>query len=165
MTMADSVEALGEDLRTSVKSLGAKEKARKKKSLKFSSSSHYTLVHRFIPVPQATKIPDAEATVKKERRKLKKVPAWQMTKGTKRGHQRGTERTTLLRHGTKTQLLPKNYRGRWTMCGPRACPPGVKDCWKIEITMIAVRYSWIIHWFRCIPGTIRIEKTELYHKL
>ena len=31
----------------------------------FTSMSHYNLVHKFIPMPQATKIPDAKASVDK----------------------------------------------------------------------------------------------------
>ena len=38
------------------------------------------ILHKFILVPQAMKIPDAKATVDKEWQKLDKLPAWQMTK-------------------------------------------------------------------------------------
>ena len=41
---------------------------------------HYSLVHKFIPMPQALKIPDAKAVVEKEWKKLEKSPAWQLTK-------------------------------------------------------------------------------------
>ena len=46
----------------------------------FNSLSHYNLVHKFIPMPQAMKIPDAKAAVEKEWEKLEKIPAWQLTK-------------------------------------------------------------------------------------
>ena len=46
----------------------------------FNSLSHCNLVHKFIPVPQATKIPDAKVAVDKEWEKLEKLPAWQTTK-------------------------------------------------------------------------------------
>ena len=46
----------------------------------FDSVTHYNLVHKFIPMPQAMKIPDAKAAVDKEGEKLEKLPAWQMTK-------------------------------------------------------------------------------------
>ena len=36
-------------------------------------------MHKFIPVPQAMKIPDAKAAVENTE-KLKKIPAWQLTK-------------------------------------------------------------------------------------
>ena len=45
-----------------------------------NSLSHYYLVHKFIPVPQAMKIPDAKAAVDKEWEKLKKIPACPLTK-------------------------------------------------------------------------------------
>ena len=44
----------------------------------FNSFIHYNLVHKFVPVPQAMKIPDAEGEVGKEWEKLDKLPAWQM---------------------------------------------------------------------------------------
>ena len=45
-----------------------------------NSSQHYNLVHTFIPMPQAMKIPAAEATVDKEKEKLEKISAWNLTK-------------------------------------------------------------------------------------
>ena len=45
-----------------------------------NSSSHYNLVHKFIPMSQATKIQNATAAVDKEWDKLEKIPAWQLTK-------------------------------------------------------------------------------------
>ena len=44
------------------------------------SITHYSLVHNFFPMPQAMKIPDPKAAVVKELGKLKKIPAWQLTK-------------------------------------------------------------------------------------
>ena len=41
---------------------------------------NYNLVHKFIPVPQALKIPAAKAAVDKEWEKLEKIPASDMTK-------------------------------------------------------------------------------------
>ena len=41
-----------------------------------NSMTHYSLVHKFIPMPQALKIPDAKAAVEKEWGKLEKIPAW-----------------------------------------------------------------------------------------
>ena len=38
-----------------------------------NSLSHYNLVHKFIPLPQAMKIPDAKAAVDKECEKLGKI--------------------------------------------------------------------------------------------
>ena len=45
-----------------------------------NSLQHCNLVHKFIPVPQAMKIPAAKAGVDKEWEKLEKIPAWDLTK-------------------------------------------------------------------------------------
>ena len=45
-----------------------------------NSLQHYNLVHKFIPMPQATKIPAAKAAVDKEWEKLEKISAWKLTK-------------------------------------------------------------------------------------
>ena len=44
------------------------------------SLQHYNLVRKFIPMPQAMKIPAAKAAVDKEWEKLEKIPAWDLTK-------------------------------------------------------------------------------------
>ena len=41
---------------------------------------HQNLVHKFIPMLQAMKIPAAKAAVEKKGRNLKKIPAWDLTK-------------------------------------------------------------------------------------
>ena len=45
-----------------------------------TSLQHYDLVHKFIPMPQAMKIPAAKAAVDKEWEKLETIPAWDKTK-------------------------------------------------------------------------------------
>ena len=45
-----------------------------------NSLQHYNLVHKFIPMPQAMKIPAAKAAVDKEWENLKKISAWNLTK-------------------------------------------------------------------------------------
>ena len=45
-----------------------------------NSLQHYNLVHKFIRMPQAMKIPAAKAAVDKEWEKLEKIPAWDLTK-------------------------------------------------------------------------------------
>ena len=45
-----------------------------------NSLQHKNLVHKFIPMPQAMKIPEAKAAVDKEWEKLEKIPAWDTTK-------------------------------------------------------------------------------------
>ena len=44
-----------------------------------NSLQHYNLFHKFIPMPQATKIPAAKAAVDKEWEKLEKISAWNLT--------------------------------------------------------------------------------------
>ena len=41
----------------------------------FNSITHYNLVHKFIHMPQAMKIPDAKAAVDKEWKMLETIPA------------------------------------------------------------------------------------------
>ena len=48
-----------------------------------NSLQHYNLVHKFIPVPQALKIPAAKAAVDKEWEKLEKFSACNLTKSQK----------------------------------------------------------------------------------
>ena len=45
-----------------------------------NSLQHYNLVHKFIPMPQAMKIPAAKAAVDREWEKFEKIPAWDLTK-------------------------------------------------------------------------------------
>ena len=45
-----------------------------------NSLQHYNVVHKFIPMPQALKIPAAKEAVDKEWEKLEKVSAWNLTK-------------------------------------------------------------------------------------
>ena len=45
-----------------------------------NSLHHYNLVHKFIPLAQAMKIPAAKAAVDKEWEKLEKISAWNLTK-------------------------------------------------------------------------------------
>ena len=45
-----------------------------------NSLQHYNLVHKFIPMPQAMKIPAAKAAVDKEWEKLEKISTWNLTK-------------------------------------------------------------------------------------
>ena len=44
-----------------------------------NSLQHYNLVHKFIPMLQAMKIPAAKAAVDKEWEKLEKISAWNLT--------------------------------------------------------------------------------------
>ena len=40
--------------------------------------THYNLLHKFVPMPQSMKIPNAKAAVDKERKKLETIPAWNL---------------------------------------------------------------------------------------
>ena len=44
------------------------------------SLQHYNLVHKFLPMHQAMKIPASTAAVDKELEKLEKIPAWNLTR-------------------------------------------------------------------------------------
>ena len=46
----------------------------------YNSLQHYILIHKFIPMPQAMKIPAAKAAVDREWEKLEKIQAWDKTK-------------------------------------------------------------------------------------
>ena len=45
-----------------------------------NSLQHYNVVHKFIPMPQAMKIPAAKAAVDKEWEKVEKISAWNLAK-------------------------------------------------------------------------------------
>ena len=60
----------------------------------FNWLGHHNLVHKFMPMHQAMQILDAEAAVDKEREKLEKLPAWQVTKS-------GTKERSSKRHRKK----------------------------------------------------------------
>ena len=46
----------------------------------FTSMTHYNLVHKFLPMLQAMKIPNAKAAVDKEWKKLETIPVWNLEK-------------------------------------------------------------------------------------
>ena len=75
-----------------------------------------TMCRKFIPMPQAMKIPDAKAAVDKEWKKLETIPAWNMEKVKKQegGHCRSTKRqnrkSTLL--NCDGHMPPKKRWGR-----------------------------------------------------
>ena len=46
----------------------------------FTSMSHDNVVQKLIPMPQAMKIPDAQAAVEKKWNKLETIPAWDLGK-------------------------------------------------------------------------------------
>ena len=66
----------------SLKSTNTREDERKELYMKIMKIilQGYNLVHKFIPLSQVMKIPDAKAAADKESEKLEKIPAWQLTK-------------------------------------------------------------------------------------
>ena len=56
--------------------------------------THYDLVHKFIPMPQAMKFPDGKSCSGQGMEKLETIPAWQLekVKGKKEGNSRSTKR-------------------------------------------------------------------------
>ena len=59
-----------------------------------NSLQHYNLVHKFIPMPQAMRIPAAKAAVDKEWEKLEKISAWNLTQVRSKKEVIGEARTT-----------------------------------------------------------------------
>ena len=63
--------------------------------------THYNSLHKFVPMPQATKIPDAKAATDKEWKKLETIPAWDVKKvkskkEVRKKHRKTTIKFTLL---------------------------------------------------------------------
>ena len=68
-----------------------------------NSLNHYTLVHKFFPMPKAVKIPDAKAALDKECEKLETIPdSWRKSKSKKK----------LMRQGKRAK--PCTLRHQWT---------------------------------------------------
>ena len=94
-----------------------------------NSLQHYNLVHKFIPMPQAIKIPAAKAAVDKEWEKLAKISAWNLTKVRSKKEVIDEARTTGAKvhfaslmdicHLKKSELEAKHqkYKNRITLRG------------------------------------------------
>ena len=95
-----------------------------------NSINRYNLVQKFVPMPQAMKIPGAKAAVDKEWKKLEAISAWKLKKSQEQegGHKRGTKKTkgkcTLLHWWSRVisknaELEPKyqKYKGRVVLRG------------------------------------------------
>ena len=90
----------------------------------FNSTSYYNLVHKFVPMPQAMKIPDAKAAVGKEWEKLETMSAWQLDKVGYSGTTKREERVHFaasmdICHLKNAESEPKHqkYRGRVVLRG------------------------------------------------
>ena len=82
----------------------------------FTSMTHYNLVRKFIPMPQAVKIPDAKAAVYKEWKKLGAIPAWQLDKVKRQRDKKKVHFATLMDmcHLKNAEAEPElqKYKGR-----------------------------------------------------
>ena len=94
-----------------------------------NSLQHYNLVHKLIPMPQAMKLPAAKAAVDKEREKLEKFSAWNLTKVRSKKEVIDEARTKGAKvhfaslvdvcHSKTAELEPKHqkYKGRVVLRG------------------------------------------------
>ena len=89
-----------------------------------NSLNHYSLVYKFIPMPQAMKIPNAKAVVEKKRENWKN-PAWQLTKVRNKKEEidearnKGKSFRVIDGYIKKTQMLSRTQRWyckRWFWC-------------------------------------------------
>ena len=90
-----------------------------------NSPQHHNLVLKFIPMPQAMKIPAAKAAVDKEWEKLEKISAWNLTKVRSKKEVIDEARTSGatvhfaslmdICHLKNSELEPtfQKYKGRW----------------------------------------------------
>ena len=125
-----------------------------------NSLQHFNLVHKFIPMPQAMKIPAAKAAVDKEWEKLEKIPAWDLTKvrskwGDRWSKDEGRKSSFCLTDGhlssEKCRIGDKAPNISRSSCAPR---------WHCE------RWFWIlcsIHWTRIISISNDGSKSHGYH--
>ena len=126
-----------------------------------NSLQHYNLVHKFIPMPQAMKIPAAKAAVDKELDKLEKISAWNLTKVRSKkeviDEARASGATVHFAslmdicHLKNAELEAKHPKIQRSRCTPR---------WYCE------RWFWIlcsIHWSRFISITNDSSKSHGYH--
>ena len=110
-TMYDCIVESHESSRRRAESLQSKNHEDHIAGKGSTSVTHYNLVHKFIPMPQAMKIPDAIAAVDKEWKKLETTPAWEAQRDKKKVHF-----ATLMDicHIKNAELEPKlqKYKGR-----------------------------------------------------
>ena len=66
----------------------------------FTSMTHYNMVHKFIPMPQAMKNPDAKAAVDEEWKKLETYGIWKKSRAKRRlfWKHKETKRKSTLEH-------------------------------------------------------------------
>ena len=71
-----------------------------------NSVFHSNLVRKFIPMPQAMKIPDAKAAVDTEWKKVETIPAWDVKKSQeqKKGHEEAPKNNNKVHFGSLMDL-------------------------------------------------------------
>ena len=79
-TMCDCIVESQESTRQRAESLQSKNHEDHIAGKGENSLQHYNLVHKFIPMPQAMKIPDAKAVVDKAWKELETILAWDFEK-------------------------------------------------------------------------------------
>ena len=86
----------------------------------FTSMTHYYLVHKFIPMPQAMRIPDAKAAVDKEWQNLETIPAWKLEK-VKSKKEVLLEAQRDKKRGVRTKIakIQRQSRAPWWHCKRR----------------------------------------------
>ena len=94
-----------------------------------NSLQHYNLVHKFITVPQAMKIPAAKAAVDKEWEKLEKIPTWDLSEVKSKSEVIGEARTKGAKvhsaslmdicHLKNAELETKHQKIQRSSCTPR----------------------------------------------
>ena len=94
-----------------------------------NSLQYYNLVHKFIPMPQAMKIPAAKAAVDKEWEKLEKISAWNLTKVRSKKEVIDEARTNGIKvhfaslmdicHLKNAELETKHQKYKRSSCSPR----------------------------------------------
>ena len=125
-----------------------------------NSLQHYNLVHKFIPMPQAMKIPAAKAALDKEWEKLEKIPAWELTKVR-------SKKRWSMKQGRRAQQFILLTDGHLSF---EECRIGGKAP-KIQRSSCAPRrycekWFWVlcsIHWTRVISITNDSSKSHGYH--
>ena len=94
-----------------------------------NSPQHFNLVHKFIPMPQAMKIPATKAAVVQEWEKLEKIPSWDLTKVRSKKEVIDEARTKGAKvhfaslmdicHWKNAELEAKHQKYKGRVCTPR----------------------------------------------
>ena len=126
-----------------------------------NSLQHRNLVHKFIPMPQAMKIPAAKTIVDQEWEKLEKIPAWNLTKvrsklevideARTKGEKVHFASLMDICHLKNVEVETKHKKIQWSSRTPR------RHC---------ERCFWIlcsIHWTRVISIANDSSKSHGYH--